>query len=66
MKMFQIYEDDLAKLERALPQIMDRCGLAMNQPEMQVLFDEVKEIISNIRWDYGPPQEVVHIPASSG
>lgn len=58
MKLFRIYENDLAKLEAALPRIMDAAGLALNQPGVQVMFDEVKEILSNVRWDYGPPQEI--------
>lgn len=56
--MFQIYETDLAKLEAALPRIMDIAGEALNHPQAQVLFDEVKEIISNIRWNYGPPTKI--------
>ncbi len=60
--MFHIYETDLQKLESALPRIMDAAGMALNRPDVQVLFDEVKEIISNVRWDYGPPSEIVQIP----
>ena len=63
MKLFQIYETDLQKLEAALPRIMDACGMALNRPEVHVMFDEVKEIISNVRWDYGPPSEIHQIPA---
>jgi hypothetical protein len=56
--MFQIYETDLAKLESAMPRLMDAAGVALNRPDVQVLFDEVKEILSNVRWNYGPPQNV--------
>jgi hypothetical protein len=62
-KLFHIYETDLQKLEAALPRIMDAAGMALNRPDVQVLFDEVKEIISNVRWDYGPPTEIHQIPA---
>lgn len=58
MKLFQIYENDLQKLETAIPQLMEAAGTALNQPEIQVLFSEVKDILSNIRWGYGPPSEV--------
>jgi hypothetical protein len=58
VKLFQVYEDDLQKLEHAMPKIMDHCGEALNRPELQVLFQEVKEILSNVRWNYGPPSEV--------
>lgn len=56
--LFHIYEGDLAKLERALPKLCDAAGMALNKPQNQVLFEECKDIISNVRWNYGPPQEV--------
>lgn len=62
-KLFRVYEEDLQKLEHALPRIADRCISLMNDPELQVLFQEVKEIVSNVRWDYGPPSEVARIGA---
>ena len=58
MNMFQMCEDNLRKLESALPQIMDAAGLALNQADVQVLFDEVKEFLSNVRWNYSPPTSV--------
>lgn len=63
MKLFQINEQDLGKLEAALPRIMDAAGLSLNRPDVQVLFEEVKDIISNVRWNYGPPTEIHQIPA---
>lgn len=62
MKLYQIYESDLQKLETALPRLLQVSGVALNRPEVQAMWDEVKEIISNVRWDYGPPSEVHHIP----
>ena len=62
-RLFQIYEDDLQKLEHTLPRIAEHCGEAMNRPEVQVLFQELKEIVSNVRWNYGPPTEVQRIDA---
>lgn len=53
-RLFQIHEDDLQKLENALPRLHDAFGLALNRPDVQVLLEEVKEIISNVRWNYGP------------
>ena len=61
-KMFQIYETDLAKLEAAMPRIMDAAGAALNGAAMQVLMDEVKEVLSNVRWNYGPYEEVAVLP----
>lgn len=63
--LFQVYETDLQKLEAALPRIMEACGMALNRPDVQVLFDEVKDIVSNIRWNYGPPTEIVRIPVGN-
>jgi len=47
MKLFQINEDDLAELERSVPELC------------RILCD----VIVNVRWDYGPPSEVFTIPA---
>jgi len=58
MKLFQIYECDLQKLETALPQLQDALGEAMNRPDVQAAIGEVKEILGNVRWNYGPYQEV--------
>ncbi len=63
--MFQIYETDLAKLESALPRLMEAAGLTLNRPDVQVLFEEVKEIVSNVRWNYGPPQHVEELGSAS-
>lgn len=60
-RLFQIYEDDLQKLEHALPGIVEHLGEAMNQPRVQVLVEEVKEILSNVRWNYGPHTNVKRI-----
>jgi hypothetical protein len=61
VKLFRIYEDDLAKLETMLPRLADALGVAMNRPDVQVMVGEVKEIVSNVRWDYGPHTEVKRI-----
>lgn len=63
MKLFQIAEDDLQKLENTLPKLQDVLGLALNRPDVQVMLQECKEIISNVRWNYGPPSEVHIIDA---
>lgn len=57
-KLFQIYEDDLQTLETALPRLQDALGEAMSRPDVQVAVQEVKEILSNVRWSYGPYSEV--------
>ena len=57
-RLFQIYESDLQKLEYALPRLAAQLGESMNQPDMQVMFEEIKEALSNVRWNYGPHTNV--------
>lgn len=58
IKTFRISEPDLQKLEAALPRLCEHMGEANNRPQVQMLFSELKEIVSNVRWEYGPPLEV--------
>ena len=61
-KLFQIYESDLQKLEHALPQVFDALSPdRKNDPRFQVLLDECKEVLSSVRWNYGPHTEVRRI-----
>lgn len=56
MKFFQLTEDDLIELERILPQLGDSLllsGSASIKNKMQLR--KVKSILSNVRWNYGPP-----------
>lgn len=68
--MLRIYPDDLAELERILPGIFDivmvdtakgRC-MESRGPELRTKWRKVQTILSNVRWDYGPPSEVEIIP----
>jgi predicted sugar kinase len=61
MKLFQVYEADLQKLEHALPRLQEFCGTAANRPDVYVLLEEIKGIVSNVRWDYGPHTDVSKI-----
>lgn len=61
-KLYQIKEDDLAVLEAELPRILDASAMACNDALTRKRWQMVKEIISNVRWDYGPPQQVEQIP----
>ena len=59
MKLYQINEDDLAELERTLPQFMSDLMPLMaddNQraPRLRTQFRRVQEIMQNVRWNYGP------------
>lgn len=58
VKFFQITEDDLQMLEKVLPEILDRMYGSLDA-RMQVKFRNVQKILSNVRWNYGPPTQVI-------
>jgi hypothetical protein len=64
MKLFQIYEGDLAKLETALPTLFDATEAGIDCVYRDVLIEEVKEILANVRSNYGPHTNVQVIDAS--
>jgi hypothetical protein len=61
-KLFQIYEEDLAELEHILPQLAERLMTALDNP-LRVKIRRVQTILTNVRWNYGPPTDVDVIPA---
>lgn len=61
-QLFQINEDDLAELERTLPRMADQMMETMDNCT-RVQLRRVQTILSNVRWNYGPPSEVGTIPA---
>lgn len=64
--LFRVTEDDLATLEHVLPQIARDLCTALTTPaapRIRKQLRQVQEIVTNIRWDYGPPTEVTTIPA---
>lgn len=61
MKMFQITEDDLASLERELPRLLDVAYPGLDN-QQRAKWRQVREIIANVRWNYGPPSEVIVVP----
>lgn len=62
MKLYQINESDLETLERELPSLMDFSSCqsdAWNQREdIREAWEMVQKIVSNVRWNYGPPTQV--------
>lgn len=60
-KLFQIHEDDLGRLESILPQLADALMPVLDN-RLRVKIRQVKQILSDVRWDYGPPSEVEVIP----
>lgn len=61
-RLYQIKEDDLASLERILPEIV---GLMYPQIDnrLRVQIRQVQKILSDVRWNYGPPGEVIVLDA---
>lgn len=61
-RMFQIHEADLAELEKIIPAISDGHMGEWN-PRERTQFRRAKDILSNVRWNYGPHTDVETIPA---
>ena len=56
-RMMQIYEDDLADLEQAIPKIADRLMDGMDNA-LRTKVRRIQRILSSVRWGYGPPSHV--------
>lgn len=63
-RLFQINEPDLAELEHTLPQLLD-AAMPYLDNRQRVQWRRVREILANVRWNYGPPGEVTVIPAGA-
>lgn len=57
MKLHQIYESDLADLERMLPQLLDAAYPHLT-PKDRTQWRRIQTILMNVRWNYGPPGQV--------
>lgn len=69
MKLYQVTEDDLETLESALPSLQDAMMSTpeiINRNDVQEHLAMVKVIISNIRWNYGPPTNVENHETQTG
>ena len=60
-KLFQIKEDDLGALEAALPRLADALMPVLNN-RLRVQLRRVQQVLSDVRWNYGPPSEVQSVP----
>ena len=58
MKQYQISADDLATLEELVPDLTWLLDEKLNDTAIRMKARRVKEILSNVRWGYGPPVEV--------
>lgn len=56
-KLFQMYEDDLQELEKSLPEIAEAITPHLT-PRLKTQIRRVQRILSNVRWNYGPPTHV--------
>lgn len=59
--LHQITEDDLVELERVMPILCDRLQFSHEgriHPELRLKVRRVKDILSNVRWNYQPYSEV--------
>lgn len=60
-RLFPIHEDDLEVLEREMPNLCHICESSHNYNGNACLKDALsmmKKIISDVRWGYGPAQEL--------
>lgn len=64
-KLFQIYEEDLAELEKIIPQLAESLMPSLDNKK-RVQLRRCQSILSSVRWNYGPPSEVEIIPADDG
>jgi hypothetical protein len=61
-RMFQIHESDLAELEKIIPAMSDS-HMGEWSPRERTQLRRAKDILSNVRWNYGPHTDVEIIPA---
>lgn len=59
-KLFQIYEEDLQELERVLPDLTDALAEHLTARQ-RTQIHRVQSILTNVRWNYGPPRNVQRI-----
>ena len=62
-RLFQIYESDLAELERVIPALADRHMAAFDSNQDRVAIRVVQRILKDVRWNYGPASNVTILPA---
>lgn len=68
MKLFQIHEADLEVLERELPALVEvsMIGAGSESDMTRKRWEAVKSIVSNVRWNYGPPLQIKELTADEG
>ena len=56
-KLFQIYEENLSELERLLPELGEAFADNLT-PRIKTQLRRCKAILSDVRWNYGPPLSI--------
>jgi hypothetical protein len=63
-KLHQINEEDLSELEQVMPQLAQILMPALNN-KLRVQLRRCQSILSNVRWNYGPPSAVEIVPTDN-
>lgn len=58
MHLHQITDDDLGTLEAEMPQLMSASYELCNDPLTRRRWEAVRDVITRVRWNYGPPVQV--------
>lgn len=61
-KLFQIYEEDLGELEHLLPQLAEALVPSLDN-RLRVKLRRCQKVLTDVRWNYGPPTQVESLPA---
>lgn len=64
-QLFQVYEQDLVQMEQSLPILAQAVG-PLNDPRLKRHLRLLKEIVSNVRWNYGPHDQVEKVEDHDG
>lgn len=62
-RLYQIGGDDLADLERLVPLLCEKAMIRLDDNESRTQIRRVKSILSDVRWNYGPWNDVTEISA---
>ena len=64
-RMFQVHEESLCELEALIPEIVNILAMGLN-PRLRVKCRRIKQILSDVRWNYGPYDEIREVPPEEG
>ncbi|QDT52427.1 hypothetical protein Pan44_04380 [Caulifigura coniformis] len=61
-RLYKITDEDLAELEKTLPKLSESLMIHLT-PSLRTSLRRCKNILSDVRWHYGPAEQVQSIPA---